>query len=190
MRRALPLVCGVLIALLPSCDDQPSGPEREAGGVYAGSWSIQVTNQSTGEFVEGICSGSMSLLLEQEDVVSGEYVLRDDGDCAFGSPVSGAITEGDYRHSDGGVSFKVGAPGSNSNIFTDVIPGAFSSGLLRGSCEFTSADDTMIGAIQDANLEVSADAGVECNYETENEEGETEQVTEFVVIQLVFDGSR
>lgn len=186
------LLCSVLV--FAACSDTVA-PERDVRGQYTGLWSILVESQTTGIDTTFQCPGNVviSASQPQPSTFDGSYLIKAESDCSTGSPVSGAVTEGNYRPADGGVDFVMKVPASNTTVFQDVFPGSglelnLASGLLTGSCVITQTDARMIGAVTGATLTGEISALVTCTREIVKEDGTTETVQDSQIISIGFRG--
>lgn len=149
------------------------GVSAAFAGEYEGDWEILIRwTDANGQVrtVVGVCPGSV--WLEQQSLLdrlfggsfSGSYFIQDAGGCSSGSTVSGAVRQGQLRD-DGGVNFGLEIPGSDGNVFEDLLAGSGVSDdpdLLGCAIINKDLENQMDGSILGADLSAAASASLDC----------------------------
>jgi hypothetical protein len=170
MRKVVTLLAMALT--VAACEkDTPLGNVPHVGGVYAGEWLLSWQTNNPASSITGltaVCPGQITLDNEFRDALSGSFIIRAEGDCFEGSPVSGELLDGRLRV-DGGLNFTLAVPPTlgqekfEDDIWEDVFAGSavIFPDLIIG-CLIIDADNQMTGAIENGALGASASAGVAC----------------------------
>lgn len=193
MKRSLIALIALPIALSGCEEDTPLGDVPHVDGTYDGTWTLSWETNNPIVNPPGMtsfCPGSITLENGFRDAIDGSFLIRDEGDCADGSPVSGALIDG-FLRVDGGINFTlqvppgVGQEKSEDDIWEDVFAGSavILPDLIVG-CLIIDADNQMTGAVSAGRLAGSASASVSCP------DPPTDQPTAAVQLQIRFEGTR
>lgn len=170
MRR---LVTPLLVALaLVACEeDTPLGNVGNVDGTYQGTWTLSWATNNPNVNPPGetyFCPGSITLENGFRDAIDGTFLIRAEGDCLDGSPVSGALVDG-FLRVDGGINFTmqvpppVGQEKDEDDIWEDVFAGAgiILPDLILG-CLIVDTDNQMTGSVIAGRLAGSLSASISC----------------------------
>ena len=170
MRKVVTLLAVVLTAA--ACEkDTPLGNVSDVDGVYVGEWLLSWETNNPISSISGLtasCPGQITLENGFRDAIYGAWLIRAEGDCFEGSPVSGELVDG-FLRVDGGINFTMRVPPGlglekfEDDIWEDVFAGSavILPDLIIG-CLIVDADNQMTGAVSGASLGASASAGVVC----------------------------
>lgn len=184
-RRPLIAACAVLLGLAGCEGTDVVDPSQSPEGTYTGTWEITVGNATRGLTETGFCPGELTIDVSRDLTVTGSYLLRPAGDCAGGTAVSGAVVNGSYRSSDGGINFGTEVPESDDIIYSDMLENAFQSNLFQGSCPVIDFDEHFVGSWEPSGLRVQGNAAYECNFT----DASGAERTETVIVEVAFEGT-
>lgn len=168
-KRVMPLI--VALTLIGCEKDTPLGNVDNVDGTYQGTWTLSWATNNPNVNPPGetyFCPGSITLENGFRDAVDGAFLIRDEGDCADGSPVSGALVDGRLRV-DGGINFTLQVPPPvgqvkfEDDIWEDVFAGVgiILPDLILG-CVIADADNQMTGSIVGGRLAGSLSSSILC----------------------------